>query len=437
MGIYNRVRRSALTAVCAFGVAAGIGMTVAPVSALAAEKCAATTGSGSSLQGIQQTKWTTGRKLAGCTPEAPGITYTSTGSGKALKEWGMPGSVLVPAEAGGGKLDGFIGTDDPPTEAQLKEAEKASESKAETVPVVAAPVAMIIHPPANCTATGTEFKINNKVLSEMWIGKYANWKIFLEKAGVTFEEKVAKACEVVIIHEVRSDGSGTSYAFKQYLSQIEPNKAEWEKVANDNVEWPAGTKAETEHEETGKKPNKGSSGEAKAVFLTAGSVGYVNTADAIAAGFVKYAAKGTTFWAKTQDNGTEEVGAKGAEPIIGTEGNCPAKVTAATVLPKGTDNPPLWANVHLGHPNTEEAGTYSLCTFTYDVAWNKYTTTILNGATNYNGKGAEIGSTVKQYFSFMVSATEGQAKANIAADYSKLPGAVQKVAAEIVTNSVG
>ena len=68
---------------------------------------------------------------------------------------------------------------------------------------------------------------------------------------------------IALVH--RSDGSGTTFIFTNYLSKVSP---EWAKQvgSNTSVEWPAGIGA------------KGNEGVANNVAQTKGSIGYVETA---------------------------------------------------------------------------------------------------------------------------------------------------------------
>jgi ABC-type phosphate transport system substrate-binding protein len=413
MGNYRRARRLMLAAACTCSAVAGIGITAAPGTAFACTL----TGSGSSLQASQQTHWT--GSYTPCT-----VTYTSTSSGKGLEEFGMPGGKLVPRLT---PMDGFVGTDDPPTKALLKEGNEASETNPITVPVIAAPVAVIFHLPSGCVPTSSEFVVGNTVLSELWLGKYKNWDEFLTAAGVSVESATNCTKETTIKKEVRSDSSGTSFAFKQYLSQI--NSTEWSSFVSDAETWPTGTAALTTH--SGGTLNEGSGGEATAVSAETGSVGYVNEANAVSASFKAYAAKATTFWARIRNTGAA------GEPVSGTKGNCPSTLTTALTTAQkeeakgeGTEGTfgPVWATVHLANKGTSTA--YPLCTLTYDVGWakEKYKTTKLEAALIYGTKAAEIGEAAKAYFAFMVSSTEGQSK--VAEYYSALPSAIQAIAAE-------
>jgi ABC-type phosphate transport system substrate-binding protein len=431
MGVAHRVRRSALAAMCACGASAVLGLVAMPSSALAVtgETCKETTASGSSLQAEQQKIWTATVEgatftLGKCvTVKNPKIKYTATSSGRGLTEFGAGTKILKPKESGNGeKLDGFIGTDDPPTALQLEEMEAATgtvKSKAETVPVVSAPIAMIIHlPEEKCTVTaGAKFKFTNKVLNELWLGKFAKWSELLTKVGLTFTE-----CLQPITKMVRSDSSGTSFAFKQYLFTISeeektmPNP--WAEFVTDASTWPAGTGAEKSH---GGAENSGSGGEVAAVETTPGSVGYVNLANAASGKkFEAYALGKKKFWASVE-NGLAE----GAEPNSGTKGNCPTALPKA--LPaEATANPPKWASVHLGSPKDEK---YPLCTLTYDVGWENYEATNLITAYGSLAMAKEVGNTTTQYFEYM---SFGAGQTNLAEFYSAMPAAVKKAAEEII-----
>jgi ABC-type phosphate transport system substrate-binding protein len=429
MDIYKRALRTVLATVCTCSAVAGIGMVAAPGSALAAP---CLTGSGSSLQSEQQQHWI-GLKPLGCAEE---VSYKSTSSGKGLTEFGLEGAFeLTPVESGTGVLDGFIGTDDAPTTTVLAHTEtgaKKADSKAETMPIVAAPIAVILDPPTACKVT-TGFKIPNAVLNELWLGKYTEWGTFLTAAGAAH----SGTCTAAVTRQVRSDSSGTSFAFKQYLCQINPSG--WGKVTNasecesgkefvvDAATWP-GTVSK-EHEEGSplkKVPNEGSKGEANAVFLTPGSVGYVNLANAVSAGFKPYGTgtgqSVTKFWAQIENEAGPPV--EDSEPISGTKGNCPTTF-GGTIPAIGAS----WSTVHLA--KLGQKGAYPICTFTYDIAWHaaKYLTAELEK--EYGGKAAAeaIGAKAKAYFEYMAGGLTGDAA--IAEYYSPLPKNVRERAEEI------
>jgi phosphate transport system substrate-binding protein len=101
-------------------------------------------------------------------------------------------------------------------------------------------------------------KFDADTIAGIFLGQIKKWndpKITALNAGVTLPDQ-----EIVVVH--RSDGSGTTYIWTDYLSKISP---EWKaKVGtNTSVNWPTGI---------GGKGNEGVAGQIK---QTPGAVGYV------------------------------------------------------------------------------------------------------------------------------------------------------------------
>jgi len=107
-------------------------------------------------------------------------------------------------------------------------------------------------------------KFDAETIADIFLGKIKKWndpKLAALNPGVSLPDQ-----EMVVVH--RSDGSGTTYIFTDYLSKV---SAEWKsKVgANTSVNWPTGI---------GGKGNEGVSGQVK---QTPGAVGYVELIYAI------------------------------------------------------------------------------------------------------------------------------------------------------------
>jgi phosphate transport system substrate-binding protein len=103
--------------------------------------------------------------------------------------------------------------------------------------------------------------LNGKTLSDIYMGKVIAWN---DPEIVALNKGLAlPATHITVVH--RSDGSGTTFIFTNYLSKISPD---WkEKVGNDTaVAWPAGV------------GGKGNEGVASFVKQIRGSVGYVEYA---------------------------------------------------------------------------------------------------------------------------------------------------------------
>jgi phosphate transport system substrate-binding protein len=109
-----------------------------------------------------------------------------------------------------------------------------------------------------------QIKFTGPLLADIFLGKVQNWSDPAIKA-VNPDLKLPDA-KIAIVH--RSDGSGTTYNFTNYLSKVSP---QWrDKVGFDLlVKWPLGTGA------------KGNDGVSKAVRQTANSIGYVEFAQAL------------------------------------------------------------------------------------------------------------------------------------------------------------
>ena len=103
--------------------------------------------------------------------------------------------------------------------------------------------------------------LSGDVLADIFAGKITKWndaRIAALNRGVALPDK-----DILVVH--RSDGSGTSYIFTDYLSSVSPSwKSEVGK--GKEVKWPTGLGA------------KGNEGVAAMVKQTPGSIGYVELA---------------------------------------------------------------------------------------------------------------------------------------------------------------
>src|SRR3984893_10334130 len=107
-------------------------------------------------------------------------------------------------------------------------------------------------------------KLDGETVADIFLGKIKKWnddKLKALNPGVTLPDQ-----EIVVVH--RSDGSGTTYIWTDYLSKISP---EWkaEMGTNTSVNWPTGI---------GGKGNEGVAGQIK---QTPGALGYVELIYAI------------------------------------------------------------------------------------------------------------------------------------------------------------
>jgi phosphate transport system substrate-binding protein len=116
----------------------------------------------------------------------------------------------------------------------------------------------------NLTGINQPLRFSSDVIADIFLGKIKKWndpKIAADNAGVNLP-----ATDITVVH--RSDGSGTSAVFTDYLSKVSP---EWkEKVgAGTSPSWPTGV---------GGKGNEGVTGQVK---NTPNTIGYVELAYAV------------------------------------------------------------------------------------------------------------------------------------------------------------
>jgi phosphate transport system substrate-binding protein len=165
------------------------------------------------------------------------INYQSIGSGGGIRQ--------IIAETV------FFGaTDGPMTDEQLTSAPR---------PILHFPTVLgAVVPVYNIAGLSAELKFSGPVLADIFLGKVARWNdpaIARLNPGVTLPPT-----DITVVH--RSDGSGTTYVWVDYLAKTSP---EWKsKVGvNTSVNWPTGV------------GGKGNEGVAGLVIQSPGSIGYV------------------------------------------------------------------------------------------------------------------------------------------------------------------
>jgi ABC-type phosphate transport system substrate-binding protein len=397
------------------------------------------TGNGSSLQAnAQQKNWSKPfDEREPCFSEGKEqVTYLSTGSGPGLASWWVGHEVAK--YKGFGPANAFVGTDQPPNEKQEKDIiEKGPGAKVLTIPVAQAAVALPIHLPNGCLATGgKKGKVKRLVLHDSTLEGIFNHtiKTWGEVPGV-----VGATCEKTapIVRVVRKEGSGTTAIFKKFL--FETNKEPvaggltWSQLAEEsqNVVWPA----EAENLE---KKEKGS-GIATYVAATPGTIGYANLNEVRAnAAFTPAGGGGdntAVFWPELYAKAT-----KYQDPSTNGESNTPANAHCAGEsyirldgVGKQAKFPPesaedLWNEVTA---NKVQKASYPLCGFTYDLSLTKFSDFL--GSEPLNEPIPSEVETIKNYYGEAVLSSTGQ-KSLEGSDFLGLPegktGHVLKIAKE-------
>jgi phosphate transport system substrate-binding protein len=165
------------------------------------------------------------------------INYQSIGSGGGIRQ------VLA------GTVD-FGASDGPMSDEQLSQA----KVKILHVPTVLGAVV----PAYNVPGVSAEVNFTPDVLSGIFLGKITNWN---DKAIASANKDVKFPDQpIIVVH--RSDGSGTTYIFTDYLSKISSDWANGPGKGT-SIKWPVGL------------GGKGNEGVAGTVRQMAGAIGYV------------------------------------------------------------------------------------------------------------------------------------------------------------------
>jgi phosphate transport system substrate-binding protein len=241
------------------------------------------------------------------------INYQSIGSGGGIRQLSE-------------QTVDFGASDAPMSDAELA---KAKGGKVLHFPMVLGAVVVTYNLPDVRKA----LKLSGAVLGDIFLGKISKWndpRIVALNAGVKLPAK-----DILVVH--RSDGSGTSYIFTDYLTAVSPAWAAGPGKGKE-VQWPVGL---------GGKGNEGVAGQ---VSQIAGSVGYVELA---------YARQNKLAYAEMQN-------ASGSFIAPTIEATTEAAAGAAKALGKDTD-------YRISIVNAPGKKAYPICSFTWLLVYDKMT----------------------------------------------------------------
>jgi phosphate transport system substrate-binding protein len=169
------------------------------------------------------------------------INYQSIGSGGGIRQLSE-------------QTVDFGATDAPMSDAEI---EKAKGGPVLHIPTVLGAVVVTYHLPQ----LTKPLRLDGQTLADVFLGKITKWndaRIAALNAGAKLPD-----VDILVVH--RSDGSGTSYVFTDYLTAVSPSWAV-KPGKGKEVQWPVGL---------GGKGNEGVAGQVKQL---PGSIGYVELA---------------------------------------------------------------------------------------------------------------------------------------------------------------
>ncbi len=221
-------------------------------------------------------------------------------------------------------------------------------------------------------------KLSGKDLADIYLGKITNWsskEVADANPGVKLPD-----LPIVVVH--RSDGSGTSFIFTDYLTKVNEDWAK--KVGKASaVNWPAGL------------GGKGNEGVAGLVKQTPGAIGYNELA---------YAIQNKMAYASVQN--------KSGKYIVPT--------LATTTLSSNVELP---ANAEVSLTNTDNPKGYPITSFTWALIYKEQ---------NYSGRSAARAKMLLQLLWYNIH--DGQKNCE-PLNYAPLSKSAQKVAEKILKSA--
>ena len=192
------------------------------------------TGAGATFPAVIYQDWILAYNKAHAGTE---LNYQSIGSGGGIRQFSD------------GTVD-FGATDAPMTDSAIA----AAQGNVLHIPTVLGGVV----PSYNLPTVTTALKFTSEVLADIFLGKITKWN----DARITAVNPGAKLPDQDIVVAHRSDGSGTSFVWTDYLSKVSP---EWRQRVGKgtSVNWPVGL------------GGKGNEGVSAVVKQTPGAIGYV------------------------------------------------------------------------------------------------------------------------------------------------------------------
>ena len=278
------------------------------------------------------------------------INYQSIGSGGGIRQLSE-------------QTVDFGASDSPMSDAELA---KAKGGPVLHIPTVLGAVALIY----NLPQLKQPLKLDGATLADIYLGTIKKWndgRIAALNPGAALPD-----ADILVVH--RSDGSGTSFIFTDYLSAVSPA---WKNGPGKGkeVQWPTGLGA------------KGNEGVAGQVRQSAGAIGYAELA---------YAKQNKIATALVKNAAGEMVA-----PTI--ESATAAATAAAAALPSNTD-------YRVSIVNAKGAGAYPIASFTWILVYQ-------------NQPDATKGKKLVDFLNWALTDGQGQAAT---LDYAPIPDVMSK-----------
>ncbi|MGE4338343.1 MAG: phosphate ABC transporter substrate-binding protein PstS [Pigmentiphaga sp.] len=192
-----------------------------------------------------------------------------------------------------------------------------------------------------------ELKLSGELLADIFLGKIKKWN---DPAIASLNPDLTlPSADIIVVH--RSDGSGTTFGWTNYLSKVSP---EWKSTVGEGkaVKWPVG------------QGGKGNEGVAAYVGQLSNTIGYVEYA---------YAKQNDLSWAQLRNQAGKfvqpEQGAFAAAAANADWDNAPGMGVVLTNEPGDTSWPVTAATFILIHKDQDDAAQGKAVLEFFDWAW--------------------------------------------------------------------
>lgn len=311
------------------------------------------------------------------------VTYTSTGSGAGK-------TAFMNHTHAFGMSDEPLSTDEIVIGSADANGLQGRVSPAHHIPLAIGAVT-VSYNLTSCGIGQEQLSLRSPSISAIFTGAVTRWNDPL----LAVENPKLSTCSKAIKLAVRSDGSGTTYVFKDYLSKRNPHWNVW-KQNQLNTQWPS--------QDLGLNVpmrGTGNGGVAALIKNTDGAIGYVEYSTA---------KRNLLTWAKV-DNAIGQF----TEPEKGAAANCQDSAIGATHPVSSMS--PGWDAVSITdgvHPTG-----YAICSFTYALVYNNLKSAF-GGAMS-----ATQAQTLVDYLGLALE--DGPQSALDAAGYAHLPPTLQAI----------
>lgn len=378
----------------------------------------------------------------GCASFAVGrevVEYSPGGSGAGRAAFGMAAANSRPTVLA--DVYNFGATDEPPNATEIDNARRGDtgvawddDTSVLIVPAVASAIPVVVRVPDGCSVSAADRELDGATIEGAFAGDagYERWgDLFPGTISGTVTGTATACADQEFVRVVRQDSSGTTFAFKGFLDDVDPAER-WPTYAN--TAWPAGVTTVV----PGARRGAGALLDQLSAQSVSGGIGYADIATARSREYGYGAstndANDVRFWVRVEraSDGAfvspAEYASTTGDNTSGRKGaNCDRVVYSN--VPTTTVDEPGWLNVTA----TPTSADYPICTLSYILAW-KDPADFNRGFNNSDASFTspftqDQAAALRDYLGYILNTNSGGSSTTLLAnDYAPLAANVRSVA---------